>query len=151
MNEPVPLRWVPRTDPLTPTAVAAAPRDMRWLLAAIGRKLSEGVALRLACGSGGAIALGPASDLPWFPGALYLGRVEGAEPGVLEPTAIAPVPAADLAIAAARHRLPAGCDLIALVPWGIMVATTPARPVDAAALEAAHCERRAEWPPAAAR
>ena len=130
--DPGTLTWLPREDPPAPTAVAAPPGAVPLLLAALEDRLRDGTALRLVHGPSGALVLGPADQLPWFPGAVYLAP----EAGVLVPTAVAPRPAADLVVRILGDRLPADCDLVAVVPWGVLVAPTPRRPVDDAALAA---------------
>ena len=131
MTAPPPLTWAPRTEPLTVAAVTAVPGDVGALVAATTERVGAGASLRVAAGDG-CVVLGAADDLPWCPGAVYLGW----ESGVLVPTTRRPVPAVDLFGSALRSRLPTECDLVVLVPWGVLATRAPARAVDVAGLTA---------------
>lgn len=128
---PAPLTWARRSEPLPVVAVTARPDDIGALVAATADRVRAGSRLRLVAAAAGCVVLGPEPELPWFPGAVYLGR----EAGALVPTTLTPAPSADLVLLALRDRLPAGCDLVALLPWAVLAAPTPARPVGAAELE----------------
>ena len=102
------------------------------LLRATLRQVRAGHELRVAAGAGGTLVLAAVDDLPWFPGAVYLGW----DCGVLTPTTRAPAPAMPFLAPLLRARLPAGHGLVALLPWALLAAPMPGAPADAAALEA---------------
>ncbi len=126
------LSWGRRATPLPAAAVAARSDDVPRLLAALtGRISSADADLRLMVGAAGGVVLGPESQLPWFDGAHYLGW----EAGVLVATHRIPHPPIDLLVPSLRAVLPDSCDLIAVLPWGVLAARMPARPVDLAGVE----------------
>mgnify|MGYP003378784330 CR=1 FL=1 len=55
--------------------------------------------------------------------------------GVLVATHRIPHPPIDLVVPSLRAVLPDSCDLIAVLPWGVLAARMPARPVDLAGVE----------------
>jgi len=130
------VRWVSRPVPLQAVAAAAAPGDVPALLDVVAGRVRDGASLRLVVGPGGCVVLGGSDDLPWCPGAVYLGW----EVGTLVPTTRSPLPAVDLLLASLRARLPAAHGLVAVVPWGVLVAPSPSRSVDLAALAAARAD-----------
>ena len=121
-----PVRWTPRPVPLPAAAATAPPQRTAALLDAVADRVRAGSSLRLAAGEAGCVVLGGPDDLPWCPDVVYLGW----ESGVLTPTTRAPLPAVDLLLASLRHRLPPDHALVAVVPWGVLVAPVPARAVD---------------------
>jgi hypothetical protein len=120
------LGWRARADPLPAAAATAAPAAVPALLAATAERLRAGAGLRVARDGTGCLVLGEADQLPWCPGVVYLGW----EGGVLVPTTRTPTPAADLLVAALRPRLPSDCDLVAVLPWGVLATRRPVRAPD---------------------
>ena len=82
MSALVPIAWRLRATPLAPAAVVARGEAARRLAA----RVSEAALARLAGVAGPSVLLftGPAEELPWVDGALYLG-VDPAAPGLLLP------------------------------------------------------------------
>jgi hypothetical protein len=127
-----PVRWVPRSVPLPVAAATAAPTATGALLEAVAERVEAGAALRLVTGQAGCVVLGTADDLPWCSGVVYLGW----EAGALTLTTRSPRPSVDLLLPSLRDRLPAGHDLLAVVPWGVLAAPSPTRAVDLATVQA---------------
>jgi hypothetical protein len=125
------LSWTRRAVPLTAAALTCRAEDSGTLLSATLRRIRAGHALRIAAAPDGALVLGATDDLPWFPGAVYLGW----DGGALTPTTRAPLPPVDLLLPSLRARLPAGHGLVALLPWAVLAAPMPRAPADAAAVE----------------
>jgi hypothetical protein len=129
-----PLRWswILREPPLPAAAVTARPQALNGLLAATARRVRAGHELRVAVGAAGGVVLGAEKELPWFPGAVYLGW----EAGILVPTTRMPSLPVDFLAATLRRRLPDRHGLVVLVPWAVLAAPMPGAPADPAALQA---------------
>jgi hypothetical protein len=125
------LSWTRREPPLPVAAVACQVQELTALLAATARRVELGRELKVVSGPGGGVVLGAAEDLPWFPGAVYLGW----DAGVLVPTTRAPSLPVDFLAPSLRRRLPEGHGLLALLPWGVLAAPVPRAAVDLAALQ----------------
>ncbi|MGW2249992.1 bpX5 domain-containing protein [Kitasatospora sp. NPDC001660] len=122
------LRWEPCEPPLPAAAVLALGEDVPALATATRDRLLTGTRLGVAADPGALLVLGATEDLPWVPGARYLG-VDGE---LLVPTTARPQPAAALW----RTALGAGDgQLCALVPGHALVADRPPLGTDPAALE----------------
>ncbi|MFE2407642.1 hypothetical protein ACFXDE_04775 [Kitasatospora sp. NPDC059408] len=125
---PVPLRWERREPPLPAAAVLALGEDVPALAAATRERLLAGTRLGVAADATALLVLGATEDLPWAPGARYLG-LDG---DLLVPTTARPQPAAALW----RAALGAGeGQLCVLVPGHALVADRPPPGTDPAALE----------------
>ena len=143
---PVAISWGTREPPLTPAAVTVPLGQGPVLLAALLRRVGVGVGpavaveVRAVAGSGRLVVLAEPGDLPWCPGAQYLGWGGG----LLLPTEIAPELPVDVLMVAARRagarqaaeggtpELP----LLAVLPDAVICAELPVRPVDVEALMA---------------
>lgn len=97
--------WVPRAVPRAPVAVVALDGCRGALLSALLHLDEERFGrLRGVVGARAVAVLGAEDDLPWFDGALWLGRDEEA-PSLLLPTTLDPaVPVALLARAVDEER-----------------------------------------------
>lgn len=139
MTDPTTLTWARRPTPLPAAAVAVRVDAVPNLLSALAGRVRDGADLRLVIGPAAAVVLGDEPELPWCEGAHYLGW----EAGVLVATHSTPQPAVDLLVPSLRASVPEGCDLVALLPWGILAARTPTRPIDPAGLAHLHRDRQA--------
>ena len=123
-------RWLSRTDPLQPAAVAAR----HAASAAMARRLlgrdDEGLAaLRGVAGHETLLIIGPAELLPWVDGAVYLGRDPRA-PSLLLPTHTEPALCAALIERALLAAFPAHLPPIALLPSErTILSANAARPI----------------------
>ncbi len=117
MNGKINVRFLPREIPLPPTAVAAIGRDaMLRLTRALATRTSETLArFTASCAADVLIVTGPGTDLPWFPGLLYLGLEPGTR-GLLLPTHTRCDVPATLVERALRSRSGRAHQRLALVP-----------------------------------
>jgi hypothetical protein len=128
---PIVVRWGPREPPLPPAAVAVPADQGRALVAAVRHRVAAGIRVRAVAGSGRLIVLAEPDDLPWCPGARYLGW----DGGLLLPTEIVPSVPAELLAVAARSAMVEGA-LLAVLPDALIFASLPTQPVDVDALVA---------------
>lgn len=135
----VALGFLPRPTPLDALAVAATSHAKALARAALRRTDAELAALRGVAGASVLVLLGPAEQLPWCDGAIYLGR-DPAAPSLLLPTTLTPtlpLPLVERAIGrhvdAARVAAP-----IAVIHDGSLslLSVSAARPVSRRLLEA---------------
>lgn len=117
------IRWIAATPPIPAVAVAGA--------GAVGGRLRHGAARRGAAAhvrTAGpwTLALGTPDDLPWADGAIYLGRLPGAD-SVLVPVHRTPAVAPDLLARRLRELcLPARGPFAVLPdPTGTAVVVVP--------------------------
>jgi len=132
MNTCVAVSWTGREPPLPAVAVTSRAEDLADLLSATVRQVQAGYALRVVLGQGGGVVLGATDELPWCEGAVYLGW----ECGVLVPTTRRLSLPMEFLASVCRGRLPAGHDLVVLLPWALLAAPMPGDVVDLAVLEA---------------
>lgn len=90
MTGGIPVRWLPRPEPLAPAAAMATGAAVRRLAARLLWREDGALArLRGVAGPDLLLLLGPAEELPWIDGVSYLG-VDPAAPALLLPTTLAP-------------------------------------------------------------
>ena len=139
MNDiPLPIQWLPRPEPLRPTALAAQGQAALVLARRLLRDLDREEPLGLS-GTASAdllILLGEAESLPWVDGVQYLGRDPDA-PSLLLPTTLAPSVAPSLLERAFLRRFPGLAPPLAVLPSLACVASAAeARPLDRERLRA---------------
>ncbi len=143
----VPLRWLPRAEPLEPIAVVGegpvAHALARRVLAEDDARLAswEGVA-----GQDVLVLLGASESLPWVDGAVYLGR-DAAAPSLLLPCALAPAVAASLLERAFLAQAAGGAPLAVLPASTRLVGVGAARSVSRTTLLAWLEEGQSGVPP----
>jgi hypothetical protein len=145
----IPVHWGPRAVPLAPAAVAARGESARSLadrlLAADDEQISrfEGVA-----GEDLLVVLGPAGELPWVEGAVYLGRDPSA-PALLLPTTrepSLPLPLVERALIARARRVPGVLPPLAVLIHPTRLASTAeARPITRMKLLVWRGARLGDW------
>ena len=123
---PLGIRWLAREPPLAPAAVSVIAGSVSGMLEALRVRCDLGASLRVVTGARRLVVLGEPDDLPWCPGAEYLGW----DGDVLLPTALRLSVPVDLLRAAASRSTP----LLAILPGTMVFAERPVRPVDVAGL-----------------
>jgi hypothetical protein len=126
---PIVVRWGPREPPLPAAAVTVPAGHGRALVAAVQDRVAAGIQLRAVAGSGRLIVFAEPDDLPWCPGARYLGW----DAGVLLPTEIVPSVPAEVLTMAARSAT-SGVAPLVILPDAVIFASLPTQPVDVDAL-----------------
>lgn len=145
----IPMEWSLRAVPLAPAAVAARGESARALadrlLAADDERISrlEGVA-----GEDLLVVLGPAGELPWVEGAVYLGRDPSASalllPTTHEPSL--PLPLVERALIARAQRVPGVVPPLAVLLHPPRLASTAdARPITRMKLLVWRGARLGDW------
>jgi len=128
---PIVVRWAAREPPLPAAAVTVPVGQGGALVAAVRHRVAAGAQVRAVAGSGRLIVFAEPDDLPWCPGARYLGW----DAGVLLPTEIVPSVPAELLSMAARSAS-AGVAPLVVLPDAVIFAPLPTQPVDVEALVA---------------
>ena len=129
------VAWGPREPPLAATGVAGEGEAARALAKRLlARDPDALVRLRGVTGKGLIVVLGDTGELPWAPGARYLGRDPGA-PSLWLPTTLAPSVAAALLERALLVPPRKGPHAVLLSPPRL-VPLAEARPVTSPRLEA---------------
>jgi hypothetical protein len=113
----------PREPPLEPEGVAGR-ASAPALAAATLRRIEAGAELHAAVGDGWLVVVGPAEDLPWADGCVYLGR-DGA---LLIPTTTRISPHPELVAAALQAGRPGG--LLVVLEDLVLRGPLPRGPVD---------------------
>jgi hypothetical protein len=126
--------WRPRARPLPPVGAAARGRAARALAERLTSRSDEALArLEGVAGEDLLVVLGPADELPWTDGAIYLGRDPGA-PSLLLPTThepSVPLPLLERALIARALRVPGAAPPLVVFPDPPLLASTlSARPLN---------------------
>ena len=132
-QEWIPVVWRPRARPLPPVGAAARGRAARLLAERLLARSDEDLArLEGVAGEDLLVVLGPAAELPWADGAVYVGKDPEA-PSLLLPTTrepSVPLPLLEQALVARALRVPGVAPPLVVFPDPPLVASTlSARPV----------------------
>lgn len=132
-QQEIPVVWRPRVRPLAPAGAVARGRAARLLGERLLTRSDEDLArLQGVAGEDLLIVLGPAADLPWADGAVYVGRDPEA-PSLLLPTTrepSVPLPLLEQALIARARRVPGVAPPLVVFPDPPLLASTlEARPV----------------------
>ncbi|HKV12615.1 MAG TPA: hypothetical protein VJ725_31005, partial [Thermoanaerobaculia bacterium] len=132
-QQEIPVVWSPRARPLPPVGAVARGRAARLLGERLLARSDEDLArLEGVAGEDLLIVLGPAAELPWTDGAVYVGRDPEA-PSLLLPTTrepSVPLPLLEQALIARAQRVPGVSPPLVVFPDPPLVASTlEARPV----------------------
>lgn len=132
--KPLPLRWIPRREPLAAAAIAARGEVATELAERlVDRPDASLAALRGVAGIAWVVVLGAEVDLPWVDGVVLLGADPRA-PSLLIPTTLdadVPLPLVARALLVGAHREP---PLAVLPSDATVVSVAAARALDRAAI-----------------
>ena len=106
------LAWQERAPALAPAGLVSTGAQIRSLLLELERRDAQELqGLEIVAGAAIVCLLGPEDRLPWVDGVRYCAPAPDA-PGLWLPTAVAPVLAADLVLAALERRVGQGAVLL---------------------------------------